>query len=135
MPALFVLIPAVVILGGLAALVQRLREIGKDEKLMKPVSIKPIPAQAFETLEAVKGTVVYGKDPGRDFMAGMKARAGGEITGNTGMLNGARQMAAKRRAGAAKELGAGAVAGLRHASSVMPRAAEAIACGTAVRFC
>ena len=63
---------------------------------MKLVSIETIPGQEFEVLELVKGTIVYSKNFGRDFMAGMKTLVGGEIVGYTEMLNEARQMATKR---------------------------------------
>ena len=102
---------------------------------MKPVSIEPIPGQEFEALDIVRGTVVYSKNFGRDFMAGMKTLVGGEITGYTEMLVEARQIATKRMVDAAEALGADAVVGLRYASaSVMQGAAEVIAYGTAVKF-
>ena len=63
---------------------------------MKLVSIETIPGQEFEALDIVRGTVVYSKNFGRDFMAGMKTLVGGEITGYTEMLNEARQIAVKR---------------------------------------
>ena len=50
---------------------------------MKLVSIETIPGQEFEALDIVRGTVVYSKNFGRDFMAGMKTLVGGEITGYT----------------------------------------------------
>ena len=97
---------------------------------MKLVTIETIPGQSFEALDTVKGTVVYSKNFGRDFMAGMKTLVGGEITGYTEMLNEARQIATKRMVDAAEELG------VRYASSsVMQGAAEVIAYGTAVKFC
>lgn len=102
---------------------------------MKLVSIETIPGQEFEALDLVKGTVVYSKNIGRDFMAGMKTLVGGEIVGYTEMLNEARAIATKRMADAAEELGADAVVGLRYASSsVMQGAAEVVAYGTAVKF-
>ena len=110
---------------------------------MKLVSIETIPGQEFEALDIVRGTVVYSKNFGRDFMAGMKTLVGGEITGYTEMLVEARQIATKRMvdeaealgADAAEALGADAVVGLRYASaSVMQGAAEVIAYGTAVKF-
>ena len=102
---------------------------------MKLVSIETIPGREFEALDVVKGTVVYSKNFGRDFMAGMKNLVGGEITGYTEMLNEARQIATKRMVDAAEALGADAVVGLRYASaSVMQGAAEIIAYGTAVKF-
>ena len=101
---------------------------------MKLVSIETIPGQEFEALDIVRGTVVYSKNFGRDFMAGMKTLVGGEITGYTEMLVEARQIATKRMVDAAEALGADAV-GLRYASaSVMQGAAEVIAYGTAVKF-
>ena len=102
---------------------------------MKLVSIETIPGQEFEVLDTVRGTVVYSKNFGCDFMAGMKTLVGGEITGYTEMLVEARQIATKRMVDAAEALGADAVVGLRYASaSVMQGAAEVIAYGTAVKF-
>ena len=102
---------------------------------MKLVSIETIPGQEFEALDIVRGTVVYSKNFGRDFMAGMKTLVGGEVTGDTEMLVEARQIATKRMVDAAEALGADAVVGLRYASaSVMQGAAEVIAYGTAVKF-
>ena len=94
-----------------------------------------IPGKDFEVLGLVKGTVVYSKNFGRDFMAGMKTLVGGEIVGYTEMLNEARQIATKRMVDEAEALGADAVVGLRYASSsVMQGAAEVVAYGTAVKF-
>ena len=102
---------------------------------MKLVSIETIPGQEFEALDIVRGTVVYSKNFGRDFMAGMKTLVGGEITGYTEMLVEARQIATKRMVDEAETLGADAVINLRYASSsVMQGAAEVTAYGTAVRI-
>ena len=102
---------------------------------MKLFTIETIPGQAFEALDTVKGTVVYSKNFGRDFMAGMKTLVGGEITGYTEMLNEARQIAMKRMVDDAEAMGADAVINIRYGSSaVMQGAAEVIAYGTAVRF-
>ena len=38
---------------------------------MKLITIETIPGQNYEVLNVVKGTVVYSKNFGRDFMAGM----------------------------------------------------------------
>jgi uncharacterized protein YbjQ (UPF0145 family) len=79
--------------------------------------------------------VVYSKNFGHDFMAGMKTLVGGEIVGYTEMLNEARQIATKRMVDDAEAQGADAVIGLRYGSaSVMQGAAEVIAYGTAVRY-
>jgi len=102
---------------------------------MKLLTIDHIPGQDFEALDTVKGTVVYSKNFGRDFMAGMKGLVGGEIVGYTEMLNEARQIATKRMVDAAAALDADAIIGLRYASSsVMQSAAEVVAYGTAVKF-
>lgn len=102
---------------------------------MKLVTIESIPGQELEALEVVRGTIVYSKNFGRDFMAGMKTLVGGEIKGYTEMLNEARAIATKRMVDNAEALGADAVVGLRYASSsVMQGAAEVIAYGTAVKF-
>ena len=102
---------------------------------MKLVSIETIPGQEFEALDIVRGTVVYSKNFGRDFMAGMKTLVGGEITGYTEMLVEARQIATKRMVDDAEAMGADAVIGIRYTSaSVMQGAAEITAHGTAVRI-
>ena len=102
---------------------------------MKLITIETIPGQNYEVLNVVKGTVVYSKNFGRDFMAGMKTLVGGEIVGYTEMLVEARQIATKRMVDEAEALGADAVVGLRYASSsVMQGAAEVVAYGTAVKF-
>lgn len=102
---------------------------------MKLVTIETISGQELEVLEVVRGTVVYSKNFGRDFMAGMKTLVGGEIKGYTEMLNEARAIATKRMVDNAEALGADAVVGLRYASSsVMQGAAEVICYGTAVKF-
>lgn len=102
---------------------------------MKLVSIETIPGQEFEALDIVRGTVVYSKNFGRDFMAGMKTLVGGEIKSYTDMLNEARATATARMVEDAQSLGADAVINLRYASAaVMQGAAEVIAYGTAVRY-
>ena len=102
---------------------------------MKILTIETIPNRNYEALDIVKGTVVYSKNFGRDFMAGMKTLVGGEIEGDTDMLNQARQIATKRMVDAAEALGADAIVGTRYASSsVMQGAAEVVAYGTAVKF-
>ena len=63
---------------------------------MQLVNIDYIPGKEFEALGIAKGTVVYSRNFGKDFMAGMKTLVGGEIEGYTEMLNTARQIAVKR---------------------------------------
>ena len=45
---------------------------------MKLLNIDYIPGKEIEALDVVKGTVVYTKNVGRDFMAAMKNLVGGE---------------------------------------------------------
>lgn len=102
---------------------------------MKLVSIDNIPGTELEALGIVKGTVVYSKHFGKDFMAAMKTLVGGEIESYTDMLNTARQIATKRMVEEAEKLGADAIIGIRYgSSSVMQSAAEVLAYGTAVKF-
>ena len=102
---------------------------------MKLFTIDTIPGRNYEALDCVRGTVVYSKNLGRDFMAGMKGLVGGEIVGYTEMLNEARQIATKRMVDEAVALNADAIVGVTYGSSaVMQGAAEVIAYGTAVRF-
>ena len=102
---------------------------------MKLYNIDYIPGTEIEALGLVRGTVVYSKNFGKDFMAGMKTLVGGEIVGYTEMLTEARQIATKRMVDEAEALGADAVVNIRYGSSaVMQGAAEVIAYGTAVKF-
>ena len=102
---------------------------------MKLVNIDYIPGKELEVLDLVRGTVVYCKNFGKDFMAGMKTLVGGEIVGYTEMLNTARQIATKRMVDEAEAMGADAIINVRYASSsVMQGAAEVVAYGTAVKY-
>lgn len=102
---------------------------------MQLVNIDYIPGKEFDVLGIVKGTVVYSKNLGKDFMAGMKTLVGGEIEGYTEMLNTARQIAVKRMVEEAEQMGADAIVNMRYgSSSVMQGAAEVIAYGTAVKY-
>ena len=99
------------------------------------VNIDYIPEKELEVLGLVRGTVVYCKNFGKDFMAGMKTLVGGEIEGYTEMLTTARQIASKRMVDEAEAMGADAVINMRYgSSSVMQGAAEVIAYGTAVKY-
>ena len=99
------------------------------------VNIDYIPEKELEVLGLVRGTVVYCKNFGKDFMAGMKTLVGGEITGYTEMLNTARQIATKRMVDDAEAMGADAIINVRYgSSSVMQGAAEVVAYGTAVKY-
>jgi len=102
---------------------------------MKLLNIDYIPGAEIEALGMAKGTVVYSKNFGRDFMAGMKTLVGGEIKSYTDMLNEARAIATKRMVDEAESMGADAVLNIRYGSAaVMQGAAEVIAYGTAVKI-
>ncbi len=102
---------------------------------MQLVNIDYIPGKEIEAIGLVKGSVVYCKNFGKDFMASMKTLVGGEIEGYTEMVNTARQIAMKRMVDEAVSLGADAVVNIKYGStSVMQGAAEMIAYGTAVKF-
>ena len=53
---------------------------------MMLLNIEYIPGKRIEALGLVKGTTVYSKSFGKDFMAGMKTLVGGEIEGYTCLL-------------------------------------------------
>ena len=93
---------------------------------MMLLNIEYIPGKRIEALGLVKGTTVYSKSFGKDFMAGMKTLVGGEIEGYTDLLRQARQIATKRMVDEAEEMGADA--------SIMQGAAEITTYGTAVRI-
>lgn len=102
---------------------------------MKLYTINALPNAEYEALGLVKGSVVYSKNFGKDFMAGMKSLVGGEVTSYTEMLNEARAIATKRMVDEAEAMGADAVLEMRYgSSSVMQSAAEVIAYGTAIKM-
>lgn len=102
---------------------------------MQLLNIDYIPGKEVEALGMVKGSVVFSKNFGKDFMAAVKTLVGGEIVDYTQMLNEARAIAVKRMVDEAQQLDADAVINVRYASSsVMQGAAECIAYGTAVKI-
>ena len=102
---------------------------------MKLLNIDSIPGKKIEAISLVRGTVVYSKNFGKDFMAGIKGLVGGEIVGYTEMLNEARAIATTRMVAQAEELEADAIVNVRYgSSSLMQGAAEIVAYGTAVKI-
>jgi uncharacterized protein YbjQ (UPF0145 family) len=88
-----------------------------------------------EILGLVRGNTVQAKSIGKDFKAGLRNIAGGEIKEYTDMLAESREIALKRMEGKAKKLGADAVINVRFmTSSIMGGAAEILAYGTAVKL-
>ena len=102
---------------------------------MQIVTTDFITGKEIETIQMVKGSVVFSKNVARDFCAAVKTLVGGEIAGYTEMLNDARNIATQRMVDEASGLGADAIVNLRFmTSSVMAGASEIIAYGTAVKF-
>ena len=88
-----------------------------------------------EILGLVRGNTVQAKSIGKDFKAGLRNIAGGEIIEYTNMLAESREIALKRMEEKAKKLGADAVINVRFmTSSIMGGAAEILAYGTAVKL-
>ena len=88
-----------------------------------------------QTLGVVRGATVRTKHVGTDIVASLKNLVGGELTGYSSLLAGAREQAVDRMIEDAKNMGADAVVGLRfEASAVMSGASELMAYGTAVKL-
>jgi len=103
--------------------------------IMMIVNTETISGKNLQTLAVVQGSVVWSKNIGRDFMAGMKTLVGGEIKSYTQMLNEARNVALQRMVENAEKLGADAIICLRYStSSIMQGAAEIMVFGTAVKY-
>ena len=84
-------------------------------------------------LGLVRGNTVRARNVGRDFLAGLKSIAGGEVRTYTIMLAQSREQAVDRLKAHALEVGGNAVVGMRiTTSTVMQGAAEILAYGTAV---
>ena len=88
-----------------------------------------------EIMGLVRGNTVQAKSIGKDFKAGLRNIAGGEIIEYTDMLAESREIALKRMEDKAKKLNADAVINVRFmTSSIMGGAAEILAYGTAVKL-
>ena len=102
---------------------------------MKIYTTDFITGKEIETLQMVKGSIVFSKNVARDFIAAIKTLVGGEIAGYTEMLNDARRLATERMINEASTIGADAIVAVRFmTSSVMTGASEIIVYGTAVKF-
>lgn len=88
-----------------------------------------------EMLGLVKGNTIQAKSIGKDFKAGLRHIAGGEIKEYTEMLAESREVALKRMVDKAEKLGADAVINVRFmTSAIMGGAAEILAYGTAIKL-
>lgn len=82
----------------------------------------------------VRGNTIRARHLGKDVMAALKNLTGGEITDYTKMMAESREQALDRLIEDAAALGADAVVGIRiTTNSMMTRAAEILAYGTAVK--
>lgn len=91
--------------------------------------------EVMETLGLVRGATVRAKHIGTDIVAGLRNLVGGEMTGYSSLLAGAREQALDRMTEEARRMGANAVIGFRmETSAIMNGASEIVAYGTAVRL-
>jgi uncharacterized protein YbjQ (UPF0145 family) len=87
------------------------------------------------TLGLVRGSCVRAKHIGKDFMAGLRNIAGGEIKEYSELLKESREQALQRMVAEAEALGANAVISMRLGTAqIMSSASECVAYGTAVTF-
>ena len=94
-----------------------------------------IPGKELELLGLVKGATIQTRHMGKDIGAGLKTIVGGELKGDTEMMDSARSIATERMQQEAAKLGADAVINVRFATAaIMQGAAEVMAYGTAVKF-
>lgn len=88
-----------------------------------------------ETLGMVRGSTVRAKHVGTDIVASLKKIIGGELTGYSSLMAGAREQAIDRMLAQAKDMGADAVVCVRlETSSIAHASSELVAYGTAVRL-
>lgn len=91
--------------------------------------------EVVETLGLVRGATVRAKHIGTDIVASLRNLVGGEITGYSSLLAGAREQALDRMVEEARGLGANAVLGLRmETSTIANGASKIVAYATAVRL-
>ncbi|MEH6521968.1 YbjQ family protein [Sulfitobacter sp.] len=89
----------------------------------------------IETLGLVRGATVRAKHIGTDIVASLKQLVGGELTGYSSLLAGAREQAIDRMIADATAKGANAIVGMRmQTSSIAKGSSEIVAYGTAVRL-
>jgi len=91
--------------------------------------------EVAETFGIVRGSTVRAKHIGTDIVASLRNLVGGEITGYSSLLAGAREQAIDRMTDEARRMGANAVIGFRmETSTIMGGASEILAYVTAVRL-
>lgn len=91
--------------------------------------------QIGESLGLVRGATVRAKHLGTDIVAALKSLVGGELSGYSSLMAGAREQAIDRMIAEAEALGADAVVCMRIQTSTIAKGASEILCyGTAVRL-
>ncbi|BBU56861.1 MULTISPECIES: YbjQ family protein [Mameliella] len=87
------------------------------------------------SLGLVRGATVRAKHLGTDIVAALKMLVGGELTGYSSLMAGAREQALDRMAAEAEALGADAIVSMRMQTSAIAKgASEIVAYGTAVKL-
>lgn len=88
-----------------------------------------------QVMGLVRGSTVRAKHVGTDIVARLKNLVGGEMTGYSSLMAGAREQAIDRMVEDARALGANAVVACRmETSAIMAGSSEIVAYGTAVRL-
>lgn len=91
--------------------------------------------EIVETLGLVRGATVRAKHLGTDIVASLKQLVGGELTGYSSLLAGAREQAIDRMIEDAQAKGAHAIVAVRiQTSTIAKGSSEIVAYGTAVRL-
>ncbi len=91
--------------------------------------------QITESLGLVRGATVRAKHLGTDIVAALKQLVGGELTGYSSLMAGAREQAIDRMITEAEAMGADAIVCMRiQTSAIAKGASEIVAYGTAVKL-
>lgn len=91
--------------------------------------------ETVETLGMVRGATVRAKHVGTDIVAALKSIVGGELSGYSSLMAGAREQALDRMIADAERKGANAIVCMRLQTSTITRgASEIVAYGTAVKL-
>ena len=93
-----------------------------------------ITGKNIETIGLVTGGAVQTKHIGKDFMAGMRKLAGGEVTVYSKMQDEAQAQATLAMAEDAKAMGADAIICIRYSIASIEGSSKLLAFGTAVKF-
>ena len=87
------------------------------------------------TLGIARGSTVRAKHIGTDIVASLKNIVGGEVTGYSSLMAGAREQAMDRMIEDARAMGADAIVAVRlETATIAQGASEIVAYGTAVRL-